>query len=40
MNQTNAKFLGVHIDSKLDINMHVSSICRKSRYKLSVLIHL
>ncbi len=31
------RLLGVHIDSKLNFNAHVSEICRKTGYKLNVL---
>lgn len=38
--QPTVKLLGVHIDSKLTFNVHVSEICRKAGYKLNALSRL
>ena len=38
--QENVKLLGVHIDSQLNFNYHISEICKKAGYKLNELARL
>ena len=40
VNQPCIKLLGVHVDSTLNFNVHISEICRKAGYKLNVLARL